>query len=175
MPQDAHNSQVFSDIAAAACVGLMADYGVALAPISAQAEAASCPLPVVGIIGFTSESGRGTLVLGISQEPLRRSNPVRGQSEADWSWVAELTNQLLGRIKAELTARGIIIYLAIQTVMRGERMAPVPRQPLHPLVFSTGDGLVCTWFDADWNEGCVLPDEPTESDTRMDAGEMMMF
>jgi hypothetical protein len=61
-------------------------------------------------------------------------------------WLAELTNQLLGRVKNRLLAFGTVIHCSTPVVLGGERIAPISSQPLGHL-FTADGGLVSVWFD----------------------------
>jgi len=83
---------------------------------------------------------RGTLMLATTRSPIEKlaaGGPIR-------DWVAELTNQLAGRIKHKLLARGVDILISTPLILRGEHLAPLPAHPITPFRLSDADGgLVC--------------------------------
>jgi hypothetical protein len=99
------------------------------------------------VIGFSSEQMRGTLVLATSSEPLGRTSPVQGASLREW--IAELSNQLLGRVKRQLAERGLILAISTPVVLRGQHLRPLPNKEAEPLIFDCEGGCVCVWMDAE--------------------------
>jgi CheY-specific phosphatase CheX len=81
------------------------------------------------------------------------SNPVGGSLR---DWIAELANQLAGRIKNKLLAHGAEVYVNTPVVLRGEHLAPLPRQELLPLTFSTDGGNVFVWIELETNSDVSL-------------------
>jgi len=84
------------------------------------------PLPesLVSSIGFTSETFRGVLVLGLSPETAARCLPPnlrRPEMAEEYlaDWTGELSNQLLGRLKERLARVGIDIALSTPTNFYG--------------------------------------------------------
>jgi hypothetical protein len=97
---------------------------------------------------------RGTLLLATSSEPLGRTSPMRDASLREW--IAELSNQLLGRIKNKLIAHGVTLHLSTPVVLRGQQIAPLSRAELVPYLFACDGGYVCVWFDAEITAGLDL-------------------
>lgn len=85
-------------------------------------------LSIIGLGGKV----RGTLVLSLPSDLVKRSHPTGGTSAEDLGdWLAELANLLLGRIKTQLYAHGIAIELSSPltisaTAFRFERFAGTP-------------------------------------------------
>ncbi|HEY6038108.1 MAG TPA: chemotaxis protein CheX [Kofleriaceae bacterium] len=146
-------SEVYDSIARLveeSCIALFSDYRIAIARSEerAQSEVAFC-----GVIGFTGPDMRGSLMLACSREPL-----VLAQISGDAmmrDWLAELTNQLLGRVKNRLLAFGTVIHSALPVVLAGERIAPISTQPLGHL-FTADGGVVSVWFDTELRDDFVL-------------------
>ena len=76
-------------------------------------------------------------------------------------WVGELTNQLVGRLKSKLLARGIEIALTTPIVLSGVRLKPLPRGRLEPAVMHAKSGPILIWTevesDADFAFGAEQP------------------
>jgi CheY-specific phosphatase CheX len=130
-----------AEVVQQSCIALFSHYQVAIAP---SASLPSREVALCGIIGFTGEDLRGSLMLACSREPLELAQAGGEASMRDW--LAELTNQLLGRVKNRLLALGTVIHCSTPVVLGGERIAPIPSQPLGHL-FTADGGVVSVWFD----------------------------
>lgn len=148
------NEEVIESCVNESCLSLFDDYALPLkrtnvADMDKEAELLFC-----GVVGFSGDQMRGTLLLATSREPLGRTSPSTDASLREW--IAELANQLLGRIKNKLFAHGVTLHLSTPIVLRGQHIAPVTRAELVPYAFTCDGGLVCVWFDAETNEGLDL-------------------
>lgn len=166
------NSSVLDAIVVTCCVELFADYGVTLSPGPSQDHGDG--FLMCAVIGFSGDHVRGSLMLASTGEPLGGSHPTGATGER--AWIAELSNQLLGRIKNRVLAHGATICVATPLVLRGQHLAPVPRAELapHPFVADTG-GHVCLWLDAEIAEGFDLTVEPRVVPGAPAEGEALMF
>lgn len=147
------NEEVIERCVNEACIALFQDYAL---PLNRVREGAlrGADLLFCGVIGFTGEQMRGTLLLATSQEPLGRTSPASDSSLREW--IAELSNQLLGRVKNRLIPHGVELHLSTPIVLRGQHIAPVSRAELIPFAFSCDGGYVCVWFDAELSDGVDL-------------------
>src|SRR5215472_15675587 len=123
-------------IAMESAEGLFADYGMALSP------AASDPYSglkqeffLCGIIGFTGKTLRGSVMLAVERGLLEASAPLPTGQVSLRDWIAELSNQLLGRIKRQLLERGVTIEMCTPAVLRGERLSPMLPGEVMPTLF----------------------------------------
>lgn len=134
-------SSCLADVVQQSCIALFSHYRVEIAPSVRQPsqEVALC-----GIIGFTGDDLKGSLMLACSREPLELARDGGDVTMRDW--LAELTNQLLGRVKNRLLAFGTVIHCSTPVVLGGERIAPIASQPLGHL-FTADGGVVSVWFD----------------------------
>ena len=107
----------------------------------------SADFALAGIIGFTGPIIRGTLLLAMTREGLQTSNPVPTSPPREW--MGELANQLLGRIKTQLLACGVEIYVTTPIVLRGQHLAPEALRAVNPLELMTKDGPIIVWFESD--------------------------
>jgi len=162
------------NITAECCLSMFADFGVELYPAESPPETANHTPLYVGIIGFTGDGVRGTLVLGASQGPLDQSSRARFEGH-EREWIAELTNQLLGRIKTQFLTRGLTIFLALPVVLRVKHIAPVLRPARDPLAFEAAGGSVYVWLDLEFDAGRSLSLEPVAADASLKAGAAVMF
>jgi len=132
-------------LAEEACLSLFDAYGVRLEPI-AQGEQQTHERSLTGIIGFTGRGITGMCLVDASEAPLMASNPTGGALR---DWVAELSNQLAGRLKHKLLALGVEVYITTPIVLRATRIEPLPRTTLMPRVFSAPNGSVNLWVEVE--------------------------
>jgi hypothetical protein len=146
---------LLEQIAGAACTSLFEAYGVDLQRMSGPEPTPTAPAPILysGIVGFGSPGIRGACILAASEKPILQSNPVDGSLR---DWIAELANQLVGRIKNKLLAHGTEVYVTTPVVLRGEHLAPMPRRELPPLSFKTDGGSVFVWIELETAADFVL-------------------
>jgi len=170
---DDHRDRI-QQLSIAACVGLFESYGLEMrhAP---QGVPSACDMLYCGIVGFSGENIRGGLVLAGSQEALGASNPVETAGIRDW--VAELANQLAGRIKSRLLAHDVELHIATPVVLRGEHLALEARGPVTPQWFqsSRSSERVCLWMDVELAPGFSMSDTPDASKAGLDEGTSLMF
>lgn len=127
---------------------LLADYGLALEPgVPQLAQRAA-------IIGYSGDQMRGALGLAMTREVLDEAHcAVMGHppspQQAD-DLLAELSNQLLGRVKSALLDYGIEIYLSTPMVLRGVSLSVTSggKPPLLIGNFQTPQGPIAVWLDA---------------------------
>lgn len=167
-----NSQEILDNIASESCISLFNDYSLSLQRAASPDDSHSRELVYCSVIGFSSEQMRGTLLLATSSEPLGRTSPVQGGSLREW--IAELANQLLGRIKTKLAERGVLLALSTPVVLRGGHLRPLTAQEVAPLTFTCDGGCVCVWVDA------ILAQELDLSHVQEDCqvmgeGEAMLF
>jgi hypothetical protein len=140
------------------CRELFAAYQLDVSPRDRSDFPATEQLAVCGVMGFGGKSMRGALVLATTREPLEQTNPNGFGSQRDW--VCELANQLMGRVKNRLVARGVEIHLATPAGLSGENLSPSPDKLRAPQVFAAANGFVCVWIDCEFMDGFELPASP---------------
>ena len=159
------------ELATQACQALFSEYGVQLVPVERN-EAPGVKMLYCGILGFSGDDLRGSVVLAATGETLSVSNPIAGGSARDW--IAELVNQFLGRLKLSLMSRKVIISLATPVVLRGEHLSLEARGPVRSLWFERSNGdTLGLWLDIECKPEFVLP-EPSE-DPAPEAGEFTLL
>ena len=141
-----NSQEILDNIASESCISLFNDYSLSLQRAECADGSDAIELVYCSVIGFSSEQMRGTLLLATSSEPLGRTSPVQGGSLREW--IAELANQLLGRIKTRLAERGVLLALSTPVVLRGGHLRPLTAQEVAPLRFSCDGGGVCGGVDA---------------------------
>lgn len=167
--QELETQQLVEDLAQEACLSLFEAYGVKLL----QQEIAETPggeRSLTGIIGFTGNGITGMCLVAASEEPLIASNP--GGSLRDW--VAELSNQLAGRLKHKLLAQGVEVYITTPIVLRATRIEPLPRRKLVPRGFSNENGgSVALWVEVEL--GANFEMVPSQLEPAVEEGETLLF
>jgi hypothetical protein len=148
------NEQIIEKVVNDACLSLFEDYALPLRRTHEGEFAADSELLYCGVVGYSGDQMRGTLLLATSREPLGRTSPTTDASLREW--IAELTNQLLGRIKNKLLPRGVTLHLSTPIVLRGQHLAPMPHAELRPFAFVCEGGHVCVWFDSELAAGIDL-------------------
>ena len=125
-----------------------------------------------GVIGFTGDDIRGTLLLAMTSGLLEDLSPSNASMR---DWIAELSNQLLGRLKNQLLRFGTEIYAATPSVLRGELLTPLrPRAALGGHCFESARGTACVWLDTEIREGFAL-EAPSAAAVAQAEGETLLF
>jgi CheY-specific phosphatase CheX len=154
-------------LAGSACVELMKAYGVELT--SAEGWGDSDEIMYSGVMGFVGDRVRGTCLLAAPQGTVIAAAPQEASAR---DWVGELANQLVGRLKAKLIARGATIALSTPVVLRGVKLSPVPRTEVQPVVFQSTAGKVLVWLEVEIEDDFRLGEERALSATE---GELLVF
>lgn len=167
-------SSKISELAAVACSELFRAHGVELERLEGADEAASpSDAPALsGVIGFVGSRLRGTCLLVSGVGPVQASCPDGGRPR---DWVGELTNQLVGRLKAKLIARGVEVFVTTPIVMTGTSIRPVPRGPLCPTKFSSSEGFVFVWVEAEAGSDLVLGASDFAQPSATIEGDILIF
>jgi CheY-specific phosphatase CheX len=156
------------ELAALACVELMKAYEVALEP-SEAGWTESDEVMLSGVMGFIGDKLRGTCLLAASQAIVQAAAPAGGLLR---DWVGELANQLVGRLKSKLMARGTSIGLSTPVVLSGVRLSPLPRTGVDPVVFRAEMGRVLVWVEVEVDRDFELGEERALKATE---GELLVF
>jgi CheY-specific phosphatase CheX len=151
-PTGAETRALVQRIAESACLQLFEAYGVELRRVDPSATP-TLPVCLSGVVGFSGPGIRGASILAASESPIARSNPAGG-SLADW--IAELANQLVGRIKNQLLLNGADVYATTPIVLPGDHVAPMRRAEITPLVFSADGGNVFVWIELETKADFML-------------------
>jgi hypothetical protein len=166
------NQEIIKSLTVEACMSLFSDYSLPLQPAAQSEQPVDPELLFCSVIGFSSEKMRGTLVLATTREPLGRTTPVKGGELREW--IAELSNQLLGRIKRQLVDRGVELAISTPIVLRGERLHPMPSGEAAPHAFVCEGGGVCVWMDAVMTSDLDLS-QVQAGEPGMGEGDAMLF
>lgn len=138
---------------------------------------------VAAFIGFNEPKLRGMLTIVAPFALMRVAYPVElsgggdVDDEAVLDWSGEVANQLLGRIKNQLSIYGIELKVSTPKAMQASRLwiAKSTRTSVCALRSSVGDALIGVWFDAEVEPGVRLfahafppaPDRAAEGDFMM--------
>lgn len=160
-------TRAIQDLAGAACVELLKAYGVSLTPSQSWVE--SEELMFSGVMGFVGESVRGTCLLAAPQGTVEAAAPKQAGAR---DWVGELANQLVGRLKVKLMARGATIALSTPVVLRGVKLSPLPRTDVDPVVFDSAAGKVLVWVEVEIEDDFKLGEERALTASE---GELLVF
>jgi CheY-specific phosphatase CheX len=161
-------TEAMQAMAAAACVELLQAYGVTATP-AADGWVHTDELLFSGVMGFVGSNVRGTCLLAAPLAAVLATAPADARPR---DWVGELANQLVGRLKLKLMARGVTIALTTPIVLSGMRLSPLPRGDVQPGVLETKTGRVLVWLetevDAEFRFGSERPVRAAE-------GEFLVF
>lgn len=141
---------------------LFASCGVSLTPVPSRAPGArTAPPTVAGIVRFTGEKLRGSVIVASSfrffadcRPKEVRANLVVPERASDWlsirDWAGELANLLLGRIARRLFALNVSVQATAATAMSGPTLAlpPPPTGEALPCLFRAGNEELMTRLDA---------------------------
>lgn len=159
--------------------GLLADAGRALfeaygleASVHRPQQLDGLKLEIAAVIGFIGPDLRGALMLAMSNDALEASRQTHGDSPRDW--IAELSNQLLGRVKNLLVPFDVDVSISTPLVLRGDRLAPSMSGDETPTIWTLRGGSAYGWLDCEFREGFVFQrsSRPVEV---VSEGESLMF
>jgi hypothetical protein len=138
-----NNAEIIDEVIQLATVELLRAYGVTAQPTKVAIVPAdfSC----AAAVGFTGANMRGSLLIAVPSEISKRTCPL--PSHAYRAWVAELSNQLLGRIKSKLLSYGVELHVTIPVVIPARLLSPDPGPDLVAHRFTSEAGEVLVWFD----------------------------
>ena len=143
--EDAGLTRRASAMAASACIDLFAAYDVALDP-STQDWRTSDEKMLCGMMGFVGAGIRGTCMLAGHTPPVQRSCPEGGLLR---DWIAELTNQLAGRLKSQFLGQNVELGLSTPMALSGVRVQPLPKSGAKPICLEARDGAVLVWVEVE--------------------------
>lgn len=146
---------------------LMSAYGVDLQPAKEWGE--SDEVMFSGVMGFVGDNVRGTCLLAAPHGTVLAAAPKNAGAR---DWVGELANQLVGRLKAKLMARGALIALSTPVVLRGVKLSPLPRTDVEPVVFQSTSGKVLVWLEVEIDSDFQLGEERA---LQASEGELLVF
>jgi len=165
--------QLVQDSVNGASVELFQGYEVELEYIGAKETDNANKSSRVGMIGFTGDAVRGTLAIHVCDALL---DATGSNSDNRNDWIAELANQLLGRLKNKLLSYDVVIQLSTPVAVQGEGFKMSFKSALaRQFSFKIDDKFVAIYFDGEYDETKEV--ELCEDTDSIGApeGEMMMF
>ena len=157
-------------------VGLFLSYSVCLECADETESEIISDLELCGIVGFVGREISGHLAAGGDARAAERRRTASAARQRDW--MAELSNQLFGRIKNRLLRRGLQLIGAPPAVIGGDHLvAFTGRSQCQPIVLrSPAGGRVCVWVDYVVNNGLPFSLSDADRDVRIPAeGEVLFF
>jgi hypothetical protein len=145
-----------TNMAAAAWIELMAAYGVKLSTATVGWEVRPEEEVLFGVIGFGGKGVRATCLLGAEQTLVDASCRVTSRPR---DWIAELANQLIGRVKMKLLTCGVSVTMTTPLALSGVHVTPLPRLGQDPLAFTSERGTALIWLEIETEEQFVLRPE----------------
>lgn len=166
-------ADTIDNILFAATTGLFKAYGLPLTEAPASGDGAAAPL--CAVIGFSGKALTGALMIATDLEPIESSRPTPQTTDRDW--IAELSNQLLGRVKNRLLGFGVEVYATTPIVLRGERITPLGTSGGLPgVVFTTpSGGRVTVWVDHHALDGLQLAKLASAAEAVAREGDVILF
>lgn len=137
---------------------------------------------LAAVIGFTSEHLCGNLLLRAQESFVERTRSQlmggRASTHAErCDWVAELSNQLLGRIKNKLISRGVSIAMTTPSVIEGRNISisrPPSTEKHLRFHLETGTGPLWAWLDLEVQPTLALLATNAVDDV-VSEGDVLMF
>ena len=160
-------------------VALFDAYGIQIVRVDAAdgpANTTSATVGMAGVIGFTHEQVRGTLMIATSQKVLSSSQTSSGAATpSQRDWISELANQLLGRMKNQLVRRGIELKMTTPVSIRGEQLSiGFEDERLIVSRYAADGEPIHAFIDYDANANFIIPE--ASNDTHVAAeGELLLF
>lgn len=155
---DVSTNTLLTNMAAEAWIELMADYGVVLSMAAGGWESHAEDVKLFGVIGFGGKGVRATCLIGAERGLVDASCRARGRSR---DWIAELANQLVGRMKMKLLGHGVSVTMTTPLALSGVRVTPLPRFGEDPVAFASAQGAALLWLEIETDEHFVLsPSRP---------------
>jgi CheY-specific phosphatase CheX len=160
--------QLMRDLTKTCSVELFETYGVSIRAVDELPEVS---VELAGIIGFTRQHMRGAMIVGTTSAVLEKSHAsAHNTSRRDWS--AELANQLLGRVKNRMVARGVDVQMTTPLALRGKALTVDDEGQMEVFDFEGLEGCVRVWLDLELSGKVEV--RATEEKIASE-GDMMLF
>lgn len=164
-----------------AAIDLFTSHGVNLTISSALESARSRAVPrtrlsdvaLLGVAGFGGPNFTGYVVINANEHVLRQSNLTTSSME---DWMAELSNQLLGRIKNHLLRQGVAMQRMPPMVVTGLGASLTSDFKGAPLLFLKNEqGSVQIWLKSEPSTNGLQGEVCEPADSVMAEGEVVLF
>ncbi len=136
---------------------------------------------LIAVIGFSGDTMRGALGVTAPSPAIAALHPLasaRELAEDDLEdWLAELANQLLGRIKGELLDHGVTLWTAAPVLLRGIslRIASRSYEGLRAYSFVGAAGRLVVWIDFKFPADLTLERLPADRQHHHNPGELLLL
>lgn len=161
--------RVLHDTIPTAAQAILKDSGADIAPMNGKAH-----YDMVAVIGFSGDGFGGSLGFAAEHSFVGK---VFGESDTRLSdsWLGEIANLLLGRLKNALLTYGVEYRLAIPMVLHGLQLRVRDDEgKLTQFQFKSEAGHACVWVDANWNMDKELTVVDVDQHSKAE-GEIMLF
>ncbi len=171
-----NNAAILNGMLSQATTELFDDYSF---PLRHQGVVDGPPeLPeIAGVISFFGAQVTGTVALATSLGLIDSIAAATPGTVSSTDWLAELANQLLGRIKRLVAAQSATIYLGTPVAVSGKDLefsAKGDRAKPTWNLFTAAAGNILVWTDVEYIDGFEFH-PGTEGDGGADAGETILF
>ncbi len=146
--------------------------------IYVEAPTVATAQPLVSVVGFTGDQLRGSMAIITTEEVVRATSTSTLCDEVQTSdWLAELSNQLLGRFKNRIRRHGAVLNISTPVVMSGTELR------LHPQLktsdtryYETTAGPVSVILNVELDEQFTVREcSPSTAPNMISEGELMLF
>jgi CheY-specific phosphatase CheX len=175
------NTEVLGTIIREVTPQLFQAYGTRLTPESDGGPPSDAEHPeLAGVLGFVGERLHGTITLATSRDVMRGVIETIPGVESVEDWLAELTNQLLGRVKGRLLHCGAPVMSSTPVVVAGNELeVKMGRHTVNcrhrfKAEFRAEKGTVQVWLGVEVENGFVL-DERSGGDRGATEGDLLLF
>ncbi len=143
-----------------------------ISPITPELTQDPC---LASVIGFHGHRARGSLVLMTSRMFIAKMLPMEPSEELLRDWIAELGNQALARIRANLSRDGVELPMSLPSVLAGMRLElrHLNEDYCRVYAFTTQNGPILVLIDAVVRSATLEVSSPPESSH--EAGELVLF
>lgn len=113
---------------------------------------------IAGVIGFTADAMRGSMVVYGYRKVLGAMGQTDGSDLALRDWAGEVSNQMLGRLKNKLLAYGVVLSMSTPVVVVGFRLDVSALSGASRIACSakTPHGVIRVSLDAVAQDGVLL-------------------
>src|ERR1051325_573288 len=112
---------LLTNMAAEAWIELMAAYDVELTSAAEGWATRAEEGKLFGVLGFRGRGVRATCLIGAELSLVEASCRARGRPR---DWIAELANQLVGRVKMKLTSHAVSVTMTTPLALSGGAVTP---------------------------------------------------
>ena len=167
---------VFDELVVASASELFAARGIE-ARSSVESTAS---IEYAATLGFSSDLMRGVIGIGMSPDTMQRlmsEDRHAGPACNGEDWLAESVNQLLGRLKNKLMRYGIVMSIALPTVLQGVRLQflGIGSTSLWTYALETDFGPFWVWLDVRSERELVLTEVNDPELEGTPEGELVLF